>query len=186
MIRTDVLWMWNSSHADLCFCLRFSSCFIQLLLESQISVSESKQQPNASVGSRTVNTVTPSHSSFRSVYNILIHSEHLLSPFSQKQWLSSNRFPKHSCRLSVKRIVPPPTSVILLFLFFCRVFIYVCLYNFVLIFISVLVKHQVWSIKLNYSFFSTADTHFQNFATFFKTLHTNPRIAHKMQNASHL
>ncbi len=28
--------------------------------------------------------------------------------------------------------------------------------------------------------------HFQNFASFFKTLHTNPRIAHKMQNASHL
>ncbi len=27
---------------------------------------------------------------------------------------------------------------------------------------------------------------FQNFASFFKTLHTNPRIAHKMQNASHL
>lgn len=56
MIHTDVLWMWNSSDADLRFRLRFSSCFIQLLLESQISESESKQHvwPNASVGSHTI------------------------------------------------------------------------------------------------------------------------------------
>jgi len=31
-------------------------------------------------------------------------------------------------------------------------------------------------------FFSAAFTHFQNFASFFLKLYTNPRIVHKMQN----
>ncbi len=36
----------------------------------------------------------------------------------------------------------------------------------------------------HYSIFLTAYTHFQNFTSFFKSLHTNPRIAHKMPRIS--
>lgn len=51
MIRTDVMWMWNASDADLCFCLSLSLCFLQISVLQVVSdfIRESKQQTNASV-----------------------------------------------------------------------------------------------------------------------------------------